>query len=745
MRLGGGVRQGLRWALLAIALALVLVVVWDYGRRSLARGRVTPEDLPVLPVDIAAQSQSWQWTQTAGDSAQIQVNAEDFAQGSGGRATDLWGVELKVFRDGSPSYDRVESAAMRMLADGKLESAGETVITLGVPGGPRRGPLAVVNTTEVTFHTEDSSARTEQLVHYQFSGASGTSVGALYDAASLTLEMLAEVRLEGHPREAGSPPAGLQAGRLLYSEEAQTVHLSDGARLERGPMWIECERARVLMLDGRVRGIECGEALGGETLGAREIRFEAPVAEAQLGPDSGLLAVTGTGGARVVSAAPGGRIEVQGRTIRMHYERTAGSEEARLRSIVAHGDALAGLQSADDGTRTVLTSEGLRIRLSQPAGGIETITTVGPGKLEWPRSPGEASSQRLEAGRVRLEHGPGGGLERVYGTAGAHLVQGATVEGGMPLETWGDELVVRLDPLTSEMLELRLTGAFRFEEGPRRGSAHEAHYLPETGTLELTGEAHVADADGTVDAGRIAIGRLDGALEARGSVTGSLQPTGTEDDRDASVDLFGGDGPVFLVADSLTADPAAGTILYEGGARLWQGTSSLHAARIAVASEGTGVEADRAVTLTWNSGQLADGPGDSAVQVSAEHMVYASTTGTARFEGAVELRRSGLLLRSQRLETGLGEGSGPGGGESMASGSVRLEGLQAGQEFRGFAERADLGADGGAVTLTGDPAIILTPDGTRSEGGSLTYSMTGDSLLVSGGSQRAYTHRPASR
>ena len=77
------------------------LVVRDYVDSSNSASGFSPDPLPVLPKEIAAQSQSWRWTQTTGDSTHIEVSAEDFAQASDGLETDLRGVVLKIFREES--------------------------------------------------------------------------------------------------------------------------------------------------------------------------------------------------------------------------------------------------------------------------------------------------------------------------------------------------------------------------------------------------------------------------------------------------------------------------------------------------------------------------------------------------------------------------------------------------------------------------------------------------------------------
>ena len=141
----------------------------------------------------------------------------------------------------------------------------------------------------------------------------------------------------------------------------------------------------------------------------------------------------------------------------------------------------------------------------------------------------------------------------------------------------------------------------------------------------------------------------------------------------------------------------------------------------------------------------ASGP-DRLSIVRSDRMRYKVQAGVARFEGAVDFRRQGMRVLADELQTALGavgEGVEP---RAVAAGSVRIADPPDGSGHRAFGDRAEFHTAASEVVLTGQPARIRMPDGTESEGGSLTYRIAGDRLLVLGGrADRAYTYRPASR
>lgn len=725
-------------------MALVAFVVRDYVGSARFQSESPLDGLPVLPEDIAAQSRSWRWTQSIGESTHIEVSAADFTQNSDGFETDLRGVELKVFHADSATYDRVESAAMRMLASGELYSEGETVITLGVPVGGMQEPPMVVTTSGVTFHPRANSARTERDVDYRLEDARGSSVGAVYDAASATLRMVSDVRLDGGGNQDGRPAYTIRAGSLRYSEQGAVVELGGGTRLDQGPMWIECDSSTVSLSRGGVRRVQCAEARGGQQTASGRAVFDAPAVEAEFGEAGELQRVSGRGGTRLESIGADHRLEVASSRMDLRYEAGPAAGSAFLREVEARGRARAELvQEAGDASNSI-ESEALALRFGERSSAIENVETLAPGRLHQRAPSGDGPSRVLDAGHIRLAYGPASRLERLEASRDARLVQRAATPDSPELKTWSAELAASFDPSTSELGRLHQSGSFRFEEGVRQGSAARASFDPSGGVLELEGEASISDGGSTMSAGRVALDRESGRLEAEGGVTGSMEASGSDGAGDVPLGLFGGGGAVFLAADAFLSDPQQGRLEYRGDARLWQGRSRVAADAILVELDGGKIEARGHVATAWGDGDASTA--SELASVRSDEMVYEEKTGRARFSGSVEFRRSGVRVLSGELLTALGADQGAGAGPAVATGSVRITELGPGSSHRAAGDRAEFGFADSEVTLTGSPAWIDATDGTRSEGGRLTYRLAGDSLLLLGrGKDRALTYRPASR
>ena len=148
----------------------------------------------------------------------------------------------------------------------------------------------------------------------------------------------------------------------------------------------------------------------------------------------------------------------------------------------------------------------------------------------------------------------------------------------------------------------------------------------------------------------------------------------------------------------------------------------------------------------WVAGGESASDPDSLSIVRSDLMFYDPETGAARFKGAVDYRRQGMRVLADELHTALGADGSGAGMRAVAVGSVRIADPPDGSGHRAFGDRAEFDVAESEVVLVGQPARILMPDGTESEGASLTYRIAGDRLLVLGQrAERAYTYRPASR
>ncbi len=732
------------------ALTLLALVVRDYLGSRTAAGRGSTQAVPALPEDLSAQSESWRLTQTIGDSTRMEVSADDFVQGADGLTTDLRGVVLEIFRLQAGSLDRVESGAMRMQADGSLYSDGETLITLGVQTDGGTGRPVEVATSGVTFRPSANSASTERRVDYRFADGAGSSLGAAYDATTGVLRMMSEVRLERFGPNPDEPSAVIRAGSLLYTEQGARIELAGGARIEQGEGWLECDSGVVLMADGRIRRIDGVNARGGESMADRRTAFSASRLEVEFDIGGELARSRGSGRAKFASTEAGQRIEVKAGSVDLQYEARVEApssvSSSTLRRVEARGAAQASLHPSDGGTVNMIESESLLLVLKPGGAQIERVESPARGTLRQLARGADAPARTLVGGSIRMAYGSAGDLESLEARDGAQLVQRAADQASPELRTWSNSLDARFDPGTSEIAELRQAGNFEFEEGPSRGGADSARFDPDSGVLELEGNATAATARGNLSARQIVLARANGRVDAAGDVTGFLIQGPDGSGQPGAMGMFAGQQPVFLAAGAMVSDPENQTLEYRNGARLWQGRNRIDADSIVIDQGSNRIAARDGVEAAWVAGGESASDPDSLSIVRADRMFYDPETGAARFEGAVDFRRQGMRVLADELQTALGADGSDAGMRAVAVGSVRIADPPDGSGHRAFGDRAEFAVAKSEVVLVGQPARILMPDGTESEGASLTYRIAGDRLLVLGQrAERAYTYRPASR
>ena len=736
----------MRYLLLLAALAIIVFVLRDFSGSRASDARGLSQALPVLPEEVAAQSRSWRWTQTTGDSTHIEVSADDFARGSDGRQTDLRGVVLRIFHEDSAKHDRVESAAMRMLDDGTLYSESETVIALGVADSGALDPEVVVTTSGVTFDPSTNSARTNRMVRYRFDQGEGSSLGAVYDAGSETLQLLAKVELDHF----GASPGGLRttilADSARYTEQGARIELAGGARVEQGPLWLECETAVVWLSDGRATRIESADSTGGEDSAGRTTRFAAPSMESEFGSAGELLRIRGAGGTRFESSDDSSDVEVSGDSVDLAYESGPLTGESLLHLIEARGNASARMNATAEGLKNTIESEALRMRMRTGSSEIDQVETLQRGRLKQV-SAGEGGVRReLNAGMIRVRYREGNQVDTLAASGNASMVQESAEEGATVLRTWSDLLEASFDPETASIAQLRQAGAFRFEEGERKGSAVEARFDPGGGAFQLEGEAWVSGDGTSVSANSIALDRASGRLVAKQAVSVSVAQSNSGGDEALPAGLFGAQEPVYATADSMVSDPQNGTVEYRGSARIWQHQNRIDADAISIEDSPMMLRASGNVSTAWTERGADPEDGNEAVSVRSARMRYEEAAGEAIFLGSVDFRRVRMRMLADELRTSLGPAEEGASQTAVATGTVRIAELQSGGGVRGFGDWAEFRPAESMVVLSGGPARIVGLDGREVRGVELTLGFSGDTLHVLGhDAERAYTYLPPSR
>ncbi len=712
---------------------------------------VAPDILPVLPADLGAQSQGWQWTQSVGDSTRIEARAEGLVQGADGRRTDLRNAVLTIYHDDSGSVDRIKSAEMRLMDGGDLFSEGDTVMMLGIVEGGSARP-AVITTRGVTFLTDENRARTDRRVHYDFDAWTGTSEGAVFDAGSGEVRMLSDVRLERRENSSADGSARIQAGSLHYSESGARIDLAGGAVVRQGDRSIECEAASIGLVDGRIEWIDGIRVSGLEESANSNSNFDTLRLRADFGDEGELLRIRGRGTSRFAADADDHRIVVRAHSVDMQYGPGSVAGRSLLRAVTANGSAIATLEMRDGQARSTLKSERLRLSLRPDSDGVEAVEALERGVLEQPQTDPDGPARVLEGNRIRLRYGERSRLESVVATGDARLLQQVAAPGAPSLRTVSERLEAVFDPESSEITEILQSGNFRFveladgDQTQRSGEADRARFDVDGSVVTLEGAAAVSSGTSVISGRRVVMNRATGRLEAHGEATASVASASPAEGEPAHNGLFSGPQPVYTSAESIVSLPDGGTLEIRGGARLWQGESRIDADLIVLASGSSGLQASGSVRASWAETSPSDGEPSGLMTIWAQQMSFTEASGEAVFLDGVDFRREGMRVLSDELRTSPGVRRGADPDPAVATGAVRISQSVDGASARGFGDRATFLLGDPEVILTGSPARLIGPDGTETQGGSLTFRASDNSLLVLGrDGKRAYTYYPASR
>jgi lipopolysaccharide export system protein LptA len=293
-------------------------------------------------------------------------------------------------------------------------------------------------------------------------------------------------------------------------------------------------------------------------------------------------------------------------------------------------------------------------------------------------------------------------------------------------------------------------------------TAEKAEYLADTERLTLTGAPYFKDQQMEMSAQQIWVNRVTGEVMA----TRNVQATVREGSGASGGLNFGNapdDGPAHVIADRARLDRTAQQATFTGQARLWQGQNTVEAPVLEMDEAQQSLLAHGArngdlVHCTFASQQAPDskkGPGNTAVSVVSEHLLYSDAERKAHFTGHVVATLQGGQLISNVADVYLQpvvQGGRPEANQQSAPGvpaqssverieaSVDVQMVQPGRHGTG-AEIVYTASDGHFV-LTGSghspPRIVDAEHGSLT-GERLIYESEQDTVLVEGGNSLTTT------
>jgi lipopolysaccharide export system protein LptA len=387
----------------------------------------------------------------------------------------------------------------------------------------------------------------------------------------------------------------------------------------------------------------------------------------------------------------------------------------------------------------ILRSEQLQLQMRPDGREIQTVTTDGPGALEFlPNLPVQHHRMLTGNGMV-IQYGAANRIESFRATAVRTQTEPTADEkkrNRAASVTTSKQMEARFDPKTSKLAFMQQTGDFTYDEGERKARAVKGTLDSDQNILVLETGARMSDGSGSTSADRIRMDQRTGDFTAEGNVNSSRLP---DKDPKKNSQMLNGDEPMHAQARKMDSADHNRRMHYEGNVLMWQGANRIQGEIVDLDREKRTLIADgHVVTRLWEE------PKDEAkkrgavpvmTEVHAAHMVYTEENRLAVYTGGVALERPNLKVKSRDIHAYLAEsGADSRLDKAFADGAVEihqtsLEGIT----YNSTAEHSEYYTAENKVILTGgQPKMVDSRGNTTLGPGGLTYYANDDRLLING-------------
>jgi len=686
-----------------------------------------------LHVDIQQSTEGFTLSKSEGGRTLFSIHAkraEQFKQA--GRAV-LHEVNIIIYGDDSNRFDQIYGSEFAYdPASGDVTAAGEVHIDLesntqGRSLPDQTAPQELNNpihlkTSGLSFNQKSGIAHTDERVEFRVPHASGSAVGAIYDAKTNTMKLLSRVQFTILDQVATK----VTASKAEMTQQPRNATLTD-VKMEQPESSLDANQLVLdLTPDNSISG---GVAKGDVRFRRGSTTARAPAMQFKTGDHGDLESASMTGG--VVLAGDRGE---SGNAGRVNISFGQGGKIAKMK--VLDNVRLSQQDTGAKASRTELASDAIDISFNGE-GHMQRAITDGPGTITitQPGSSTIITAQRFDStfdnqDRMRTLHG-------------APEPKVVSHSGSQPeAVTTSKDLLATFNAqgLESAIQE----GDFHYQQGTRTASASRARYTAKNELTTLEGDPRLTDSGMSTTADHIAINRSSGDATAEGNV----KSTYIAPDKQNSAGIFTGPEPVHITAKTLVAHQKSGTGRYSGGVRLWQAANVVEAPTVDFTRDGKSAtalaDASKKVTTVLvdqdKNGQVVP------ANITSTKLTYSGDARIAHFGGGVVMRRGDSTLTADHADVYLAarQNSAPTTASKLekiiADGNVLL------QEPERKATGAHLlytAADSKYV-LTGSPGVlpsIFDAEHGNVTGDSLTFFSHDDRVLVgSNEQQRAVTH-----
>jgi LPS export ABC transporter protein LptC len=534
---------------------------------------------------------------------------------------------------------------------------------------------------------------------------SGSSVGMTYDRDRDAITMLDRAVMAVAPETPGEPRVDITSGSAYFARADHYIRYERGFTLVSGSRTLSSARAmayltedgarvQTLEMRGRSRITGVGDGAGAlRSMDADDINLEFAADGRTLA--GATLASAKPGRASIEIAADGGARRIAGQWVDLRF--------------AADGSTVNGL--------TVRES----VSLSLPATAAEPPRTITAATLTARAEGGASLNAARFVDNVEYREAPPGAAARVVR---ARTLDAATAPG------------------LGAMTDARFAGAVRFEEAQTRGASGQARYLVDRGRIELdgvdetTGQApRVTDGQVAIDASHIEITTDPRRIAAKGDVRSVMTPGSKTGEKPAGETRRAGmleqDQPAYATSAALDYDSTTRVAVYTAEApaqaRLWQGDTTIQAARITVddATGNLAASGKAATAFVMQETDEKTGKVDETTSIgSSEDFLYEDGPRKATYTGGAHVSGPQGDLRASRIEL------------FLAPGVNELERVEAytavslNDSTRTVSgDRLTYTAETGRYVVVGSPVKILA-DCRETTGRTLTFYRSTNNIVV---------------
>jgi lipopolysaccharide transport protein LptA/LPS export ABC transporter protein LptC len=625
--------------------------------------------------------------------------------------------KLLTYGDGSSRFQGVKittedrgGGGRTFVVTAKEGKVGQNESTIALDGEVRltTSDGMSVRTEHATYADSDGAINAPGPVEFGKGRMSGRGTGLRYEKPRDAVSILAsaEVHFAAGDDPVKDPPMVMSSAAMTFARKDRLVHLERDARIKRGRQTIAADVA-VGHLSADEKRIE-----------SLDLHNHASISEEGGAPG----ALQSLAGADItLTYAPDGRSLQHAVIFGDSVMRLAGEGGKPGREIVAR--TLDVVMAPDGTTPTTLTARDA-VQLTFPPESGSVARTIQAGSMD----------AKGEAGRGLTHATFSGGVQfREVGPQNARAARSANLE-------------VVMKPDTGAIDEARFLHSVRFEEGGLAAQAADARYDVVKGGLALSGSEpglttpRVINERIAIDAVRIDI-VLDGPLvKAAGAVKSTLQPPkggAGKGETDAKLPaMLKQDQPTNVLADNLTYDGKASLATYTGGARLFQGDTTIKGDTMTIDEKrGDLTASGKAMSTTFREQDTKDNKkervqstataADLKYEDGPRKLTYTGGAHLVGPEGDISAARIILYLKPA--------GDDVERAEAFTDATDKLTLREQNRTTTG--ERMTYIAEGETYVVVGIPATVVDECARETIGRTLTFVKSTDTIVVDGNQQ----------